>query len=248
VFAYFDESGKFQKSDFVCIAGFAAFEGQWDAFAPQWERLLKHHNIPAMHMRELFSFTGPFQGWGRERAKNALTEFIDVIKQNMMFGFGVGMDTKYLKTMPTDIQKKIGDPQYFCFQRILTRIVNKMKEWNYNGPIAIAFDDSEEHSVRCYRMWSKLRKLHPELKRTIPAISFGDADVLYPLQAADVLAHQTRDHQLRMSHGRSHSQHFENLVTPVNQEIGIHYDSEFWNKDLLEDIHGQFQRGEVRLL
>jgi Protein of unknown function (DUF3800) len=248
VFAYFDESGKFKDSQFVCIAGFVSDEAHWNAYAQAWGDLLQTHKIPTLHMRELMSFTGPFKGWDREHAKKALAEFIDVIRRNVLIGLGVGFDSKYLTSMRADTRKKIGDPQYFCFQRILRLLVNKLAEIGYKGQIPVTFDDTQEHGARCYRMWSRLREEHPELKRYIPAITFADADMFYPLQGADVLAHQTRDHQLRMTSGRATSQHFENLMFPISSDVGIHYDSEFWNKDMLDDLEAKFDRGEVKLL
>lgn len=245
MFAYFDESGKFQDSDFICIAGFVSDDARWNVFAEQWDRLLKTYKIPALHMRHVMPLKGPFEGWDREQAKKMLGEFIGIIRRNVFIGLGVGMDTKYLRSMPSDVRKQIGDPQYFCFQRILRLLVKKVEKIGYKSSVPITFDDTEEHAVRCYRMWSKLRKLHPELKQAISAITFADDEIFYPLQGADLLAHQTRDHQLRMASGRGHSQHFENLVTPIGPETGIHYDSEFWNKDMLDDIHAQFQRGDV---
>lgn len=248
MFAYFDESGKFKDSQFICIAGFVSDEPHWNAYAEAWGQLLQKYKIPALHMRELMSFTGPFKGWERELAKAALAEFIDVIRRNALIGLGVGFDTSHMKSMRPDTRKKIGDPQYFCFQRVLRLLVNKLTEVGYKGQIPVTFDDTEEHAVRCYRMWSRLREEYPELKGYVPAITFADADVFYPLQGADVLAHQTRDHQQRTRSGRASSRHFENLMVPISSDVGIHYDSEFWNKEMLDDLEAQFDRGEVRLL
>jgi hypothetical protein len=134
------------------MAGFVSDEAHWNAYAQAWGDLLQIHKIPTLHMRELMSFTGPFKGWDREHAKKALAEFIDVIRRNVLIGLGVGFDSKYLTSMHADTRKKIGDPQYFCFQRILRLLVNKLAEIGYKGQIPVTFDDTQEHGVRCYRM------------------------------------------------------------------------------------------------
>src|SRR5262249_16775551 len=133
VFAYFDESGKFRDSDFICIAGFVSDDARWNVFAEQWDRLLKAYKIPALHMRHVMPLKGPFEGWDREQAKKMLGEFIDIIRRNVFIGLGVGMDTKYLRSMPSDVRKQIGDPQYFCFQRILRLLVKKVEELGYKS-------------------------------------------------------------------------------------------------------------------
>jgi hypothetical protein len=34
--AYFDESGHFRDSDFICMAGYIAEESSWDGFCEAW--------------------------------------------------------------------------------------------------------------------------------------------------------------------------------------------------------------------
>src|SRR3989442_13170503 len=119
MFAYFDESGKFKDSQFICIAGFVSDEPHWNTYAEAWGQLLQRYKIPALHMRELMSFTGPFKGWDREHAKKALAEFIAVIRRNVLIGLGVCFDTKYLTSMRPDTRRKVVNQQHFCFHCML---------------------------------------------------------------------------------------------------------------------------------
>lgn len=106
MFAYFDESGKFKDSQFICVAGFVSDEAHWNAYAQAWGELLETHNIRALHMRELMSFTGQFKGWDREHAKKALAEFIQVIRQNVLIGLG---HTDYCPTPATFMWQGAGE-------------------------------------------------------------------------------------------------------------------------------------------
>jgi hypothetical protein len=63
--AFFDESGKFGDSDFVCIAGYISHDGGWNNFCDRWGPLLIRHQIPYVHMKEMISLRGPYEklGW-----------------------------------------------------------------------------------------------------------------------------------------------------------------------------------------
>lgn len=67
MFGYFDESGKFQDSDFVCIAGFLADDTRWNTFVNERDELLRKFNLRALYMRQVMPLQGPFAGWDRDR-------------------------------------------------------------------------------------------------------------------------------------------------------------------------------------
>jgi hypothetical protein len=92
---------------------------EWNVFAEQWDRLVKTYKVSALHMRHLMPLKGPFDGWDRDQAKKMLGEFIDIIRRNVLIGLGVGMDTKYSRSILSDVRKQIGDPQYFAFSAFL---------------------------------------------------------------------------------------------------------------------------------
>lgn len=162
--AYFDDSGKLSDSDFVCLAGYIAPDDGWQSFCVKWGPLLARHKIPYIHMKELIPLRGPYEplNWTTDRRDAVLGEFIDLIRSYVVAGFGVGVDSKYLRSMPKEAQRAIGDPAILCFQRILRIVVSKLEEVGYHSPISAVFDDCEEYSVRCYKMWSRLRTHAPE--------------------------------------------------------------------------------------
>jgi hypothetical protein len=238
-YGYFDESGKFKDSDFICIAGFVSDDPHWENFCEEWDQVLKHYKLPALHMTVLTA---------KDR-EQILPDFIDVIRRNVQIGIGVGLDVKSLKAMPSDFQQKVGDPQYFCFQRMLRTLVDNLrKNENYTGPVPITFDDTQEHAILCYRMWSKLRTQHQELKQSIPAITFADDEVIMQLQAADLLAHQTRATALRQMRDQQPSDNlFQRLMTPIGP-VHTRYYEECFDRHRLEYFAAMFRSGEIPAL
>lgn len=238
-FGYFDESGKFKDSDFICIAGFVSDDPHWEHFCEQWHRLLQDHKLSALHTAELT----------KEDRDKVLPGFIDVIRRNIQIGFGIGFDAECFRSMSPEFQMQLGEPQYFCFQRMLRTMVQKLKQdEKYDGPVPITFDDTEEHAVLCYRMWSKLRKKHSDLRQAIPAITFADDSVLMQLQAADLLANQTRASMLRRMRNRPPTEHFVRLMTPIEPHFHTRYYEEVFQKPMLEEFAAKFSSGEIALL
>jgi hypothetical protein len=229
--AFFDESGKLADSDFVCIAGYIAGDEDWNKFCEKWGSLLGRHKIPYIHMREMIALSGPYQakGWTHKERDEVLTEFIDVIREHIWGGFGVAVNAKYLRSMGKDAMKRIGDPQIFCFQRIISRVLLRLEEVGYQPVISAIFDDSEAYSVRCYRTWSKLRRMVPAMHKRIPSITFADDKHFFPLQAADILAWETNK-SLRQQVGNLPVRGtLTRLLSDTEPGFNLDYTGEAWN-------------------
>jgi len=248
--AFFDDSGKFTDSDFVCLAGYIATDENWQGFSDEWGPLLLRHKIPYVHMKEMIALRGPYEslGWDAAHRDAVLLEFIDVIRRHVIGGFGIGVDAKYLRSMSKDARTVIGDPAMLCFQRILRRVVEKLDEVGYESSIAAVFDDCEEYSVRCYRMWSALRRVAPSLSKKVPSITFADDIVFWPLQAADVLAWETNKNLRQQAGKHKTRKQIERLMQSTEPEYGLDYQSELYDSETLDDLYAQIKSGKVRIL
>jgi len=248
--AYFDDSGKFTDSDFVCLAGYVSYDAGWAALVQKWEALLVQHKIPYIHMKDLMALRGPYEtlGWDTKHRDEVLNDFIDVIRESVVAGFGVVVDAKYYRSLGKGIREQLGDPFMFCFQRILRRVVKKLRDVGYPYPISAVFDDCEQYSVRCYRMWSRLRKWAPDIRQQIPSISFADDSVLYPLQTADILAWQTNKYLRQKAGNFQPTEHMKRLMMSTTPGYALDYISEMWNQDGLDKLWAGIQRGEFQIL
>lgn len=248
--AFFDDSGKFADTDFVCIAGYIAHDSAWEELCQKWGMLLLRHNIPFIHMKDLIPLRGPYEnlGWDIAKRDEVLREFIDVIREHVVGGFGVGVDSKYLRSMCKDAKQQIGDPAMLCFQRILRIVVNKLQSVGYQSSISPVFDDCEEYSVRCYRMWSRLRKNAPELSAAVPSITFANDHHFWPLQAADVLAWETNKHLRQMAGNFNMRKQMETLMQSTTPGYGLDYTSELWDAETLEELYRDIKSGKVKII
>ena len=237
LWAYFDESGKFQNTDFVCIAGYVSDDPGWESFTKLWGEMLRRHGVSAVHMKDLVALQGEYKdlGWTHTEKDKLIDEAISLIKAKALAGFGVAVNTKYWRSMSPEARKRIGDPHMLCFQRIIKLVIKNLTKAGITYPIAAIFDDSEEYGVRCYRMMSQLRREVPEVKERIGSISFADDQIYYPLQAADMIAYESAKELRQKAEGYKSRSSFSTLVTPDGSSAPLEYDSEYYDGEALEE-------------
>ncbi len=238
LWGYFDEAGHFRGAgDYLCMAGYIGDEDGWNAFTERWGKLLRKYGITAVHMKDMIALQDEYGklGWDHDyRDKVVLPEFIEVIKDHLAVGLGIAVDLKHLRQMPPESQKAIGDPYYLCFMRMIRLVIDTARKAGVEFPMALIFDDSEEYSIKCYRLLSRLRQENAEVKSLIGSISFADDAIYYPLQAADVLAYESLKELKQKAGGYDSRKHFNNLVTRT--EMGLAYDSHFYDGAALDEI------------
>jgi hypothetical protein len=62
VTVFMDESGT-HDSPVTILAGWVARLGQWAAFDPKWDRLLKRNGLSYFHSKKMRHSNGDFRGW-----------------------------------------------------------------------------------------------------------------------------------------------------------------------------------------
>jgi hypothetical protein len=123
---FFDDSGK--ESDpshrFVVLAGYM-IGGDWGGFYGAWRHLLIRHGIPSIHMKEILGIARN-KGWDIPKLNDVLREFIGVIKEAKLIGFGIAVDAAEWRALSKESRKMFGDAQEFCCSRILRRIMDRL--------------------------------------------------------------------------------------------------------------------------
>jgi hypothetical protein len=196
LYGYFDESGKFHDRDGrICLCGFVSDGNHWNTFEREWFALLAQHGFTAIHMAQFYSQCRA-RGWSDTKANEVLTEFVDKIRERVQFGFGIAVDGKHFCRKFEIAGKPPQDPKRFYTHRLLRRIREELIVPGYPLHFSITFDEDEEFSIACYQIISRLRRDRPELGKLVAGIQFADDEIFTPLQAADILAHLTRQRLL----------------------------------------------------
>src|SRR5208337_4060247 len=144
-----------------------------ETFDKQWKKLLDRDNRPYIHVKELSHL-------GVAELNRQLADYLKVITDNLNAIISVGLDLDYYRRMDRAKQKLLGKyrPMLFCFARLMRRVVMKIGEWEAQrgapypaGCAALIFDDDEEYSVKCYRLYATLRRERPDVKRLFSIFS-----------------------------------------------------------------------------
>jgi uncharacterized protein DUF3800 len=237
LYLYIDESGKFHDGlGFINMCAFLSDDQGWDAFNKSWNALLRKHGFTRIHMTEFYSECRQ-RGWTQEQADVVLTEFIDTIRNNVLVGFAIGIDGPYFRRKYAQIGKPNVDPALFAVQRILRGVSDAYKRWdqgrNIPARVFVTFDEDESYSIACYRVVSRLRKMNPEVKRLVSAISFADDEIVSPLQAVNILANlTTRYWRERLVKGDAEwPVLLARLLTAPEPGFGLMWEPEYWDAE-----------------
>lgn len=202
---YFDESGKFADHSIVAFCGLMNTVERWETFKPEWRYCLRHHGITSLHMSKgALNFKRQFSAkrpaLGREDRIKVLSTFIVAIKQHVELGVVADMDVRAYKNLKSHIQQKVGDPYFVSFKTALIKTLDYVKP-TPDSILSVMCDDEEQYAPLCYKLFNKVRREYPALRKLLSSICFGDDELILPLQAADLLAYIVRSESARKFHG-----------------------------------------------
>jgi hypothetical protein len=235
--SFFDDSGTEADAThrFVVMAGYLA--GDWDGFYLRWRGLLLKHGLPYIHMKEMIGISKKM-GWPTGHLPDVLREFNAAIRESPLAGFGVAVDLRAFRNVPDDIRKRCGDAQMFCCSRVLRRIRDHLSGANMaDEPLSVVFDQDFGFAKRRLPMIEEIRKNDPWVRATLAQVSFADMERFYPLQAADMLAWETRRHVAHLVGEATPSGRWSDLTVPLPYDdlkyvAGEHWTQEWFDQEL----------------
>ena len=235
---FFDDSGKEGDPDnrIVCIAGYlAAGETRWNVFGEEWGHQLLAHGLTWLHMTDLMADQGEYaflkDNWPKKKA--LLDQFIGAIKISGLIGFGVAVDADAWRKVPKEITRVEGDAQQFCFLRIMRLIVERMKLARPNDYVAVHFDCDKAFSPSRFQRFIGVRDRDPEARRYLQTFTIAEPKLYFPLQAADLLAWESRKELMRRLGGFESRPEF-NEMFEVMSGYFPDYTGEFWDEETIE--------------
>lgn len=232
---YFDDSGKENAQDqpYVCMAGYMADISYWTSFFQQWRNLLMKHGISCIHMRDLIHRQGEYKrlGWDDPKRDKVLADFIRIIKENQLIGFGIGVDANHWRSIREKMH--LGDVQDFCFQRIMRRVIERVKAAKLEDVVSVTFDTDPEFARVRLRRFFEIREHDSNAREYLSSITFANPKIYVQLQAADLLAWETRRDLVQKSGGHNSTPRYKDLFTALS-DYELDYSSELWDKEELD--------------
>src|SRR5665213_1574085 len=196
--AYLDES---TDDKVYAVSGFLTTAEKWLPFSPAWKAAL-NADPPISHfkMNDVFGMkTGPFQTFTREQRIDKTESLISVINAHLPdktdFAGNVVMDfAAYQSMLEPILGKRYRNPHLWCFQGTLVSYSSFIKHTLPGEKINFVFDDNQKPFRDALRQYERVADLpgFVEFKDIVGSITPGNDLTVMPLQAADMLASQTR--------------------------------------------------------
>jgi hypothetical protein len=239
IHCFFDDSGKEsdQGNPYVCIAGYMAIhDAWWTHLANGWGNQLFRHGISWLHMKDFMQNQSEYAAlnWDWPKKKSILEEFIAIIKASQLIGFGVAVDAVAWRQFPKELTKAEGTAQEFCFMRIIRMIVERFKIARPDDWAVLYYDCDQGFTPARFQRFIRLRQHDPEVAKYFRGFSIVDPKSFLPLQAADLLAWQTRKDLMRKLGGHDSREEYKLFFESTLPFDSTDYVSEFWTASELD--------------
>jgi hypothetical protein len=208
--AYVDESGthdptgKQLGSETLVIAGWVAWQDEWETFCVDWQEVLNRFNVPALHMRELNNIDrltnprSPYFGWDQKKIDEFLGELIPIARDGTCLGVvGLLSVRDYNNVVGERFKTTFDHPYFFAFQLFFDSFLDAIektpfaRQFPVGEQIATFLDQQEEFGERAYAAFQDFKR-EKDFQNRMGSITFADHRKCLPLQAADLLAYRMR--------------------------------------------------------
>jgi hypothetical protein len=191
---FIDESGKFKDHRIICIGCVAAFNEHVEDFAHEWGRLLALNGMKTFHTTKALKHHVPLgektDALGLGKRTEALLPFVACIRKHLEIAIGCWVDAKAFKALPSHFFRVFGDnPAYMAFMRTMQRILDFAPP---RDGIVLVCDEDEETAFEFYKLYRRIKKVMPGVRKKLNAISFCDDNFVFAVQAADFVASMVR--------------------------------------------------------
>jgi len=246
--AYFDDSGSegLPSGSHVCLAGYLADDHYWVTFNRLWRHQLARHGIGCVHMKDLIPLQGEYKSLGLDTTKRdqVIGDFIRVIQYSELIGFGVAVDAAAWREARKQSPKSV-NAQMFCFARLFRLVVERMKKSAEREWLNVHFDSNPEFGAQRLRLFDEIRRTDESARWFFPSITFADMRTYLPLQAADILAWESRKELLQKAGGYESTPRFKELVSAMGP-VDLRFASELWDREEIEKLVRDAANGTVQ--
>lgn len=194
-----DETGKQRGAEVAVINGLAGWKTSWATFARKWRQCLKRNRVDCFHASDLANSTrypnrpSVYKSWRQDRKDKFAEALAKMAARSAICPVGGNVPTEWIHDENAAKGETGEYPYRRCFDwffRSVTEELGRMLP-NYQGNITFFFDRNQNPK------WEEaLRESHRAFAKTDRRFAVdpvtGDKRVIVPLQAADLIAYETR--------------------------------------------------------
>lgn len=207
--AFVDDSGSHAQSPIMVLVGLVAKHEDWRRFTDEWYDALTSGKLLKPHKGSIYFKSTEaercshcFDGFSRAEADEKVNLLADITLKHISYGMVVAIRWDHFRDkVQGEIVKPKGrlikaaqHPYDLCFHALTASILNEQIQRESHEEIDFAFDQQSSALLRCINWYNEYRKKVPKhLREIMGQIIPGNDKTLLPLQAADLIAWQTRN-------------------------------------------------------
>jgi len=238
--AYLDDS---KGGDIFVLAGYLARAEEWEPeFAYRWQGVLDNapHPLAEFKAGDCRHGTGEFRkNWTKEQRHSLTKRCVDLLVSRPVIAVGFGVvgsavrdSGPFQDVNPRSVRDPFAGIHYAAFSGFLCLLLRLAEEVYEVDKIRIVCD--KQPGLECYlrRVFELTMAYRPELERRIGSPLFEHSDEVLPLQAADLIAHETYKEvkSRREKPSRKVSIALERLVSGGRGASAVYLDDEWFSR------------------
>ena len=238
--AFFDESGKFKDKHVISFCGLAAPLDKVRSFDDEWNGILRGYGLPYLTMkralRRNIRFSSAIRANSVQERNEVLKPFTECIRKHFEFGRVVVIDVHAYAAWNPQARRKVGgsdDPHYFAFLCGVTGITKYLS--TEGDRFSLICDDDQSTALNCYKLYSRVKTVTPDVKRKMISITFADDEHFPSLQAADLLASICRQEGARQFH-QDYYEYVPTFQNLTGSGSGMYWGVSFYDADHLNSL------------
>ncbi len=199
---YFDESGTHDGSKLMSVAGYWFDSEQATRFSRDWAKELKRLGLTHAHMTDCALGFGEYKNLSMALRVKSEKLLIENIRRRTRFGFAITIDPNLYAAIMRHVPAA---PSCYslCLMMLVHQVGRFAAENDYNGRLVYFFEAGHKSSNEANKY---LNAIPTHGQEWVEATRYGghafvDKRTALPLQAADMLAWQTRHHFERKAAG-----------------------------------------------
>lgn len=187
------------------MGGFLSFDREWKQFVGEWQSALDEAEMDQFHATDFFSRRGKhnkkggrYEDWPDAKHNRFARRFVAIAEQHTWLGVGRGIDMPaYRDLVLLESVFRGGTPHdqftpiMLCGQMCLEHVAKRIQQYVPGERVAVVFEQGD--GVGEMIEWCRWLQCHTSWAQVYCAFTTGDKSSL-PLQAADLLAHETWRH------------------------------------------------------
>lgn len=203
---YCDDSGTDGNSPIAVAACYVASKCQWNEFDRNWDAVLRGEGFTYFHMAEFVAKPEaghkPFCDWDNNKKSRVYDKLASIINTRVRKGFGIAIPkAAFDAAAPQHFRDHYANDHYtYAVMCCIGMIADWRAQYSVTPPIEYIFDQGSPQE-QISAVWKIIgRDPHYAQKYGLApnGFSFRDKKVFKPLQAADILAWQMRNHVRRL--------------------------------------------------